>query len=115
MYNISTPRRAFLGALVALALAAGALCVTTSKAAAACPGNSVCIYENANLTGNSSVWSAGETGCHNHERNPRILSGVNNTGGWVRFGTLRVPPGVGFGQRAEANPITGEICWPIMP
>lgn len=116
MHAVPVARKVFLSALVALGLLAGTMFVATSKASAACPANSVCIYENNNLTGNSSVWSASDTGCHNHIRNPRILSGVNNTGVWVRFGgVIDMPPGVGFGLRPEHNPITGDICWPITP
>jgi hypothetical protein len=115
MHTIPVARKAFLSALVALALLAGALFVATPKASAGlgqCPANAVCIWQNSDATGNFSWWPASNTGCHDHINNPRIRTAFNNTANYrVRVGgAATIDPGVVY---VNESGITGQICWPV--
>jgi Peptidase inhibitor family I36 len=122
MHSISIGRKAFLGALAALALLTGALLTSAHKASASlsqCGETAICVWENNNFTGNFSWWHSWEEGCHSHDNNPKIRSGEDRSTLNVRFGgqvTLEplVPPFyTTFQLAAGANPITGQICWPV--
>lgn len=73
----------------------------------------MCAWSLANFQGTFSWWHAWDTGCHNHEYNPTIRSGFNNTTSyWVRFGgVVTLAPNSGFSLPAGANPVVGQICW----
>lgn len=86
----------------------GSLSDEESAVLSQCPANAVCAWSLNNYQGNFSWWPAWDTGCHNHEYNPTIRSGFNNTGYWVRFGgVVTMAPYSGFG----ASSIAGQICW----
>ena len=120
--SISGSRRALVVVLAALALLAGALFISATKASASiseCPESAVCVWENNNFTGKFSYWEAGNEGCHTHEFNPKIRSGDDRTtknvrfGGWGTIRPLEPPFKTTFQLAAGENPVTGEICWPV--
>lgn len=78
-----------------------------------CPGNAMCVWSNNDFTGNFSFWNASETGCHNHEGNPNLRSGVNQTGLNVELGGTGdiLGPGSQF-RFLEGGSLTGLICFP---
>ena len=110
---IEQKRNVFLGALVALALLAGALFASTPMASAKksqCSLHTVCIWSGSNFTGTFSQWPESETGCHNHIFNPTFKSGWNRANLNVTFGTFGVvPPAVSFSTNGSA--FEGNICW----
>lgn len=78
-----------------------------------CSANTMCVWSNNDFTGNFSQWPESNTGCHNHESNPKLRSGWNRTNFRVRIGgAIFLLPGETFVVLSGANPITGEICWP---
>lgn len=112
MHSVSTAQRGrALGALMALALLAAVLFVTTPKASAAksdCAGGWVCAWSGESYTGTFSHWGA-NTGCHNHEFNPNVRSMYNNTGHDINI-VGRGSLGAGFSFPWAEPPITQEIC-----
>jgi hypothetical protein len=61
--------------------------------------------------GTLSWWPGSNTGCHGHEGNPNLRSGVNHTpyrtriGGWGYVAAYAI-------WYTEGGAVTGEICWP---
>jgi Peptidase inhibitor family I36 len=77
-----------------------------------CSPGTMCVWSNANFTGNFSQWPASDTGCHPHAGNPSLRSGWNRTSLRVRVGgRFFLEPTFFFSLEAQ-NPVTGEICFP---
>jgi len=113
MHTVLVARKALVGALVALAVLAGALFIAASKASASrsqCSENTVCVWEQPNYEGRFSWWPEENWGCHTHVTNTPIRSTWNRTFWGVRYGGF----GVFGGGSAISNfgPVYGEICWP---
>jgi len=116
MHTVPVARKVFLGALVALALLAGAMLVATPKASAGieqCSPGTVCIWQAANWEGNFSWWST--PGCYNHEGNPEIRAAWNRSSHRVRLGggpilNVGSPP---YSTGSGRIWITGQVCFPI--
>jgi hypothetical protein len=115
MHSVTVKQKAFLGAVVALALLVGSLLLVAPKASASmseCAENHVCIWEKGSWTGTFSQWSASETGCHNHIFNPTFRSLWNRTSKNVHFGDAgSIPSGEAVSQGAGELSYEGEICW----
>ena len=115
MHSVAITQKAFVGALVALALFAGCLLISTPKASASmgeCAENHVCIWSTSGWTGSFSQWAASESGCHNHIAIPTFRSLWNRTGKNVHFGTGgTIPPGEAVSETAGEPSYEGEVCW----
>jgi hypothetical protein len=76
-----------------------------------CSAHTMCVWEGIEFNGNFSQWPESNTGCHSHENNPKLHSGLNRTSYNVEVGGLglALPPGEFF-QSGPA--VTGLICWP---
>lgn len=111
MHTVPVERRIFLGALVALALLAGALFASTPKASAEksqCSLHTICIWEGSNFTGVFHHFSE-EPGCYNKERWP-FKSGWNRGNHNVEFGNHKglVSPGESFSTNGTG--FEGLLC-----
>ena len=114
MHAVPVVRKAFLSALVALAVLAGALLVTAPKASASitqCSANTACAWSNEEFEGQFSWWPL-NSGCHFHEGNPRLRSIFNRTSRIIEVPgrSLLIWPEKFITLKPEANAITGQIC-----
>ena len=114
MHTVPVARKVFLSTLAALALLAGAMFVATPKASAGlgqCSYNTVCAWSEEGWRGNFSWWSL-NSGCHNHEGNPRLRSVYNLTTRTIEIPGQgeRILPGGTISLQPWMNAITGVIC-----
>jgi peptidase inhibitor family I36 len=114
MHAVPVARKALLGALLALALIAGALLTTAPKAAASMSqcneAGRVCVWALSGWEGNFSWWGAG-TGCHDHVENSNLRSVYNRTSHSINIvGRGSVAPNTAISLTAGEPSITSQIC-----
>ena len=111
MQSVPVARKTVLSALAALALLAGVLLATATKASASlaqCSANTVCVWSQTDYGGDFSYWGGGDTGCHDH-------AGIAVKAIWNRTGSSVSIPGRGItigsgGQATFDQAVTGVIC-----
>jgi|SRR5829696_1933873 len=114
MHAVPVARKALLGALIALALIAGALLTAVPNASASSSqcneAGRVCVWALANYEGNFSWWGAG-TGCHNHVENANLRTVWNRTSHSINIPERgSVAPNSSMILGAGEPSITGSIC-----